>query len=71
MRCLTDHEIAHQSENNFSYTECDYKSFSKTTLSKHITEHNHGNSYKCTECESEFRFLNSLIKIHTGEKETL
>ena len=43
MRCLTDHEIAHQSENNFSYTECDYKSFSKTTLSKHITEHNHGN----------------------------
>ena len=36
-RDLTDHEIVHQLEINFSSTECDYKSISKMSLSKHIT----------------------------------
>ncbi|CAL4234830.1 unnamed protein product, partial [Meganyctiphanes norvegica] len=57
-----NHVISHSSEKTFTCKKCDYKTISNSSLSRHYREQGHGNNYKCMECDSEFRFMNALIK---------
>ena len=52
----------HLSKESFTCKECDYKTFSKYSLSRHYLEYGHNASYECKDCDSMFCFANALAK---------
>ena len=52
----------HSSKEPFTCEECDYKTFSKYSLSRHYPEYGQNASYECNDCHSKFRVANTLAK---------